>query len=122
MIQSLVKTDNDAPAGHALLVQASDGSPALFTPLKVGPVTLSHRVAMAPLTRCRADNDNVPTKLMETHYAQRATVPGTLLITEATLIAAKAGGYPNVPGVWSDAQVEGWKKVNGTCPSLPHAR
>ncbi|EEB94560.2 hypothetical protein MPER_06606, partial [Moniliophthora perniciosa FA553] len=45
------------------------------------------------------------------HYAQRASQPGTLLITEATVIHPKSGGYANVPGIWSDAQIEAWKEV-----------
>lgn len=83
----------------------------LFTPFKVGATELSHRVVMAPLTRFRANNDYVPTDVMAQYYAQRAVVPGTLLISEATFISAKAGGYPNIPGLWTDAQLAGWKKV-----------
>ena len=66
---------------------------------------------MAPLTRFRADEAHVPTSIMAEQYAQRASTPGTLLITEGTFIAAKAGGFDNVPGIWSDEQVEAWKKV-----------
>lgn len=83
----------------------------LFTPLQVGSTQLDHRVVMAPLTRFRADFDHVPTDAMVQYYAQRAVVPGTLLISEATFISAKAGGYPNIPGLWTDAQLAGWKKV-----------
>ena len=78
---------------------------------------LAHRIVLAPLTRYRADIAHVPTDIMAEYYAQRASVSGTLLITEATFIAAKAGGYEQVPGIWSDAQVEGWKKV---CTVLAH--
>ncbi|KAF3765204.1 NADPH dehydrogenase [Cryphonectria parasitica EP155] len=67
---------------------------------------------MAPLTRLRANKDHVPIQpIVSEYYAQRSSVPGTLLISEATLIAPQAGGYSNVPGVWSDAQVESWRKV-----------
>lgn len=83
----------------------------LFKPLKVGSTELDHRVVMAPLTRFRADFDHVPTDAMAQYYAQRAVVPGTLIISEATFISAKAGGYPNIPGLWTDAQLAGWKKV-----------
>lgn len=83
----------------------------LFTPFKVGSSQLDHRVIMAPLTRFRADDSHVPTQLIADYYAQRASVPGTLLITEATYISARAGGYPNVPGLWTDEQLAGWKKV-----------
>ncbi|KAF3761999.1 NADH:flavin oxidoreductase/NADH oxidase family protein [Cryphonectria parasitica EP155] len=83
----------------------------LFKPLKVGSIQLDNRVVMAPLTRFRADFDHVPTDAMAQYYAQRAVVPGTLLISEATYITAKAGGYPTIPGLWTDAQLAGWKKV-----------
>lgn len=85
--------------------------PKLFQPTKVGTSILSHRVVLAPLTRFRADKAHVHGDLAVEYYAQRASVPGTLLITEATFIAAKAGGYDNVPGIWNDEQVAGWKRV-----------
>ncbi|KAB2576501.1 NADPH dehydrogenase 1 [Lasiodiplodia theobromae] len=83
----------------------------LFTPLKVGSTELEHRVVMAPLTRFRATDENVPTDLMARYYAQRAVVPGTLILSEATFISAKAGGYANIPGLWTEEQLAGWKKV-----------
>ncbi|KAK8190647.1 NADH:flavin oxidoreductase/NADH oxidase family protein [Phyllosticta paracitricarpa] len=83
----------------------------LFAPLKVGSTQLDHRVVMAPLTRFRATNDNVPTDVMTQYYAQRAIVPGTLLISEATFISARAGGYANIPGLWTEQQLAGWKKI-----------
>lgn len=83
----------------------------LFKPLQVGATKLDHRVVMAPLTRFRADADHVPTDVMAQYYAQRAVVPGTLLLSEATFISPQAGGYPNIPGLWTDAQLAAWKKV-----------
>ncbi|KAF7792772.1 hypothetical protein EIP86_003870 [Pleurotus ostreatoroseus] len=83
----------------------------LFTPVQVGKSSLRHRVVLAPLTRLRADGAHVPTKLMIEYYTQRASTPGTLLITEATFIAPQAGGYANVPGIWSQAQIEAWKEI-----------
>ncbi|KAL5483554.1 hypothetical protein ACEPAI_8786 [Sanghuangporus weigelae] len=83
----------------------------LFQPIRVGNLNLAHRVVLAPLTRYRASEAHVPTDFMLDYYSQRASTPGTLLITEATFIAAKAGGYDNIPGIWSDAQVEAWKKI-----------
>lgn len=84
----------------------------LFRPLKVGRSDLSTRIAMAPLTRFRADDSHVPMpSLVPEYYAQRACVPGTLLVTEATFIAPQAGGYANVPGIWSQQQIDGWRKV-----------
>lgn len=84
----------------------------LYSPLKVGDMQLKHRIVLAPLTRLRADFQYVPLPHVKDYYSQRATVPGTLLITEATLIAEQAGGYKNVPGIWSDAQIKAWKEVN----------
>jgi 2,4-dienoyl-CoA reductase-like NADH-dependent reductase (Old Yellow Enzyme family) len=83
----------------------------LFEPLKVGAMTLQHRLVMAPLTRFRADKDHVQLPFVKEYYAQRASVPGTLIITEATFISRQAGGYPSVPGLWSKEQIAAWKEV-----------
>ncbi|TKX24148.1 putative inactive reductase easA [Elsinoe australis] len=83
----------------------------LFSPLKIGNLTLSSRLVMAPLTRFRSDDAHVPLDFVPEYYAQRACVPGTLLISEATFISPQAGGYPSVPGIYSDAQIAAWKKV-----------
>ena len=86
--------------------------PTLFQPIKVGDITLAHRIVYAPLTRLRANNRGVHTDLAVEHYAQRASVPGTLLITEATLISHAAGGRSaHTPGVWNDEQIAAWKRV-----------
>ncbi|KAF8598276.1 FMN-linked oxidoreductase [Ceratobasidium sp. AG-I] len=90
---------------------SSTTSPKLFEPLQVGDLTLQHRVIMAPLTRFRADDKHVHGDMAVQYYAQRAEVAGTLLITEGTFIAGEAGGYNNVPGIWSDEQIAGWKKI-----------
>lgn len=81
----------------------------LFTPVDLGALHLPNRVVMAPLTRCRAGAGNVPTDLMATYYAQRAT--GGLLIAEATQVVPEGQGYPNTPGIHSDEQVAGWRRV-----------
>jgi len=83
----------------------------IFTPLKVGNVTVSHRAVLAPLTRFRANEAHVHEELGVEYYSQRTSVPGTLAITEATFISANAGGYPHVPGIWNQAQIDGWKKI-----------
>ncbi|KAK5125600.1 hypothetical protein LTR85_011874 [Meristemomyces frigidus] len=83
----------------------------LFEPLELGHCQLKHRMVMAPLTRFRANSDHVPGPYMKEYYEQRASVPGTFLITEAVFISPRAGGYNNVPGIWSDAQVEAWKEI-----------
>jgi NADPH2 dehydrogenase len=83
----------------------------LFRPLRVGNVELQHRIVMAPLTRFRADKDHVPLPFVTDYYAQRASVPGTMITTEATFIAPEGSGYPKVPGIWNAAQISAWKKV-----------
>lgn len=93
------------------MASQDNNSHPLFQPIKVGDITLSHRIAMAPLTRLRADKDHVPLDLVREHFEQRGSVPGTLLITDATYIAQKAGGYENAPGIYNDAQIAAWKKV-----------
>ena len=80
----------------------------LFEPLKVGSLTLPNRIVMAPLTRNRAPNA-IPTPLMATYYAQRASAG--LLITEATAISPQAQGYADVPGLYGTEQLNGWKRV-----------
>lgn len=86
-------------------------STTLFNPVAVGNAKLSHRVVLAPLTRIRANKDHVHGPLAVEYYAQRASQPGTLLITEATFISPQAGGMGNVPGIWNEAQIDAWKKV-----------
>jgi len=72
-------------------------------------LNLSNRILMAPLTRCMADDNLVPTKLMAEYYARRAEAG--LIISEAIIIRPDGQGYPNTPGLFSQAQVEGWEIV-----------
>ncbi|KAK4945949.1 hypothetical protein LTR66_014346 [Elasticomyces elasticus] len=83
----------------------------LFQPLQIGNNKLSHRIVMAPLTRFRADDSHVQLPFTKEYYTQRACVPGTLIITEATFISSRAGGFPNVPGIFTDEQVAAWKDI-----------
>jgi hypothetical protein len=84
----------------------------LFQPIQLGNATLQHRVVMAPVTRYRANNKHTHTDLAVQYYSARASIPGTLIISEATFIAHKASGDSfNAPGVWSDEQVAAWKRV-----------
>ncbi|KAF8698349.1 oxidoreductase, partial [Rhizoctonia solani] len=85
--------------------------PKLFTPIRVGDMMLSHRVILAPLTRFRADDEHVHHEIAVEYYSQRATTPGTLLISEGVLVSPEAGGYDNVPGIWNERQIAAWKKV-----------
>ncbi|MDR2874736.1 MAG: alkene reductase [Methylobacillus sp.] len=82
----------------------------LFTPIALGRTALKNRIVMAPMTRNRAGEGNVPTPLMAEYYAQRASAG--LIITEATPISVMAHGYPALPGIYSREHVAGWKKVN----------
>ena len=84
-------------------------SPDLFTPIDIGPYTLPNRIVMAPMTRNRAGDGNVPQALNAEYYAQRAGAG--LIITEASQISPQGVGYPATPGIHSDEQVEGWKQV-----------
>ncbi|KAF1846384.1 NADH flavin oxidoreductase/12-oxophytodienoate reductase [Cucurbitaria berberidis CBS 394.84] len=86
-------------------------TPKLFQPLQIGNVTLRHRIVMAPMARFRANDDHVPLPFVKDYYAQRASVPGTLLITESTVASPDAVGFPNMPGIWSDAQVAAWREI-----------
>lgn len=70
---------------------------------------LPNRIIMSPLTRCRAGEGRVPTDLMATYDAQRASAG--LILTEAISVDPMGDGYPDTPGIWSQAQVEGWRKV-----------
>lgn len=72
-------------------------------------INLSNRILMAPLTRCMADDDLVPTQAMAEYYARRAEAG--LIISEAIIIRPDGQGYPNTPGLFSQAQIEGWQKV-----------
>ena len=80
----------------------------LFTPFQAGALSLANRVVMAPLTRNRAPG-SLPNALMAAYYAQRASAG--LLITEATAISHQGQGYADVPGLWTDEQVKGWRTV-----------
>jgi N-ethylmaleimide reductase len=81
----------------------------ILSPLTVGALQLQNRVLLAPLTRCRATTDHVPTPLMVEYYAQRAS--GGLIIAEATAVGEGASAFYTEPGIYSEAQVAGWKTV-----------
>src|ERR1700735_2134934 len=83
--------------------------PSLFDPLKVGALKLRNRIIMAPRTRQRAGEERVPNALMAQYYRDRAEAG--LIISEATSVTPQGVGYAETPGIWSDEQVEGWKRV-----------
>jgi len=83
--------------------------PSLFDSIQLGDIHAANRVLMAPLTRGRSTDDHVPTDIMVDYYRQRAGAG--LIITEGTGVSRQGLGWPNAPGLWTDAQVEAWKPV-----------
>lgn len=88
----------------------------VFSPLQLGAITTPNRIFMAPLTRCRAEPLNVPSDLIAQYYQQRASAG--LIITEATSVSPRGFGYPNTPGIFTDAHIAGWRK---TTEAVHHA-
>lgn len=91
------------------MTSMNNQSTSLLSPIELGSISMKNRVVMAPLTRNRAGAGLAPTEMNVEYYRQRASAG--LIITEATLISAEGVGYPNTPGIYSEAQIEGWKKV-----------
>ena len=84
-------------------------SESLFSSLRVGAMLLPNRIVRAPLTRMRADVANAPTALNAEYYAQRCSAG--LIVSEGTAISPQAQGFPNAPGIYTAAQIAGWRKV-----------
>lgn len=91
------------------MTDTSAQHPNLLSPIQIGPYTLSNRMAMAPMTRNRAGEGNVPTPATATYYAQRASAG--LLITEASQVSEQGVGYLGTPGIHTDEQTAGWRQV-----------
>ena len=81
----------------------------LFDPIDLGAIHLNNRIAMAPLTRSRAIEGEVPNPLAVEYYAQRASTG--LIVSEATQISRSGQGYPNTPGIFTEEQVVGWRAI-----------
>lgn len=81
----------------------------LFSPFRLGPHELPNRIVMAPMTRSRAGEGRVPRDFTATYYRQRASAG--LVITEASQVSPQGVGYPDTPGIHTEAQVEGWSRV-----------
>jgi len=89
----------------------SEIRPRLFSPVKIGPTELLHRVVMAPLTRLRSQQPgDIPTPMMAEYYAQRAS-DGGLIISEATAVSTTGRGYLGAPGIYADNQIAAWRQV-----------
>lgn len=94
------------------VTQSNPAESRLFKPIKIGDSQLGHRVVLAPLTRNRNQDDHTPTvELMKQYYSDRGSVPGTLVISEATSISHDEEGQANVPGFVSDKHVAAWKQI-----------
>jgi N-ethylmaleimide reductase len=84
-------------------------TPSLLAPTTMGPLSLTNRTVMAPMTRSRAVEANTPNDLMREYYTQRATAG--LIVTEGTSPSPNGTGYPRIPGIWSKQQVEAWRRI-----------
>src|SRR4051812_46543679 len=85
--------------------------PSLFSPLKIGPYQVKHRVVMAPLTRMRAEKLSRARRPLNAEYSAPRATPGGLLVAEASPVAPTAFGSPGVPGIYSELQIAGWRKI-----------
>jgi N-ethylmaleimide reductase len=81
----------------------------IFTTFNLGNLDLKNRIVMAPMTRSRATADHIPNDIMVTYYQQRARAG--LIITEGTSPSPNGIGYPRIPGIYNEAQIEGWQKI-----------
>jgi N-ethylmaleimide reductase len=89
----------------------------LFSPVRIGPITLGHRVVMAPLTWSRSQKPgDLPDDLMREYYSQRAS-EGGFIVSEGTSISITARGWFGAPGLYSDQQVQGWRKITAAVRS-----
>ena len=82
---------------------------SLFSSYKFGGMTLRNRMVMEPMTRCRADEGNIPGPLAVTYYTRRASAG--LIVTEGSQVSPKGVGFDRTPGIYSPEQVAGWKKI-----------
>lgn len=83
----------------------------LFQALRIGNIEISHRVVLASLTRFRTDSSHTPLPFVQEYYAQRASTPGTLLLTEAAVVSRLAGSIAHMPEFWTDTQIAAWKPI-----------
>ncbi|KAI0147702.1 NADH:flavin oxidoreductase/NADH oxidase family protein-like protein [Xylariaceae sp. FL1272] len=102
----LIVAEEDCPSSSVTMADSR-----LFKPLKIGNIEVQHRVGMAPLTRMRATADRIPTPMMKEYYTQRASVPGTLILSEGTFVSLRCGGFPYAPGIWNQAQIDAWREI-----------
>ncbi|KAJ7037479.1 flavoprotein NADH-dependent oxidoreductase [Mycena alexandri] len=85
--------------------------PTLFTPLKLGSVTIPNRIGMSALTRNRADVSTTPNEIMKEYYLQRAVGGCGFIVSEGTLVTRQGSEWPQAPGIWNKDQIAGWKAI-----------
>ncbi|KAJ7168407.1 flavoprotein NADH-dependent oxidoreductase [Mycena crocata] len=90
---------------------------ALFTPLKLGNVTIPNRIGMSALTRNRSSK-GVPNEIMKKYYDQRALGGAGLIVSEGVLITRQGSEWPDAPGIWDKSQVEGWKTITDSVHAI----
>lgn len=102
----------NAPLPHALAQSLDADSLKLFQPGRIGDIEIANRVVMAPLTRCRADEaaGDIPGSALNVEYYRQRSNAG-LIISEGTQVSPLGKGYMATPGIYSEAQVEGWKPI-----------
>jgi N-ethylmaleimide reductase len=94
---------------YVLLSVAGENSMKIFSTFNLGNIELKNRIVMAPMTRSRATTDHIPNDIMVKYYQQRAEAG--LIITEGTSPSPNGVGYPRIPGIYNEAQIQGWKKI-----------
>ncbi|KAJ7785688.1 flavoprotein NADH-dependent oxidoreductase [Mycena metata] len=85
--------------------------PTLFTPLKLGNITIPNRIGMSALTRNRADVSITPNEIMKEYYLQRAIGGCGFIVSEGTLVTRQGSEWPQAPGIWNKDQIAGWKAI-----------
>lgn len=112
IITSLQVIYSTLASDHTMV--ASHHTPALFKPIQLGSLKLSHRVVMAPLTRMRPDPETQAQTLLGNayaeYYSQRST-SGGLIISEAVIVSPNASGYSQIPALWSHQHIQAWKPI-----------
>lgn len=115
VLRTAFQKPNDKQLNTSLVITTNMAttlaSSKLFQPLNLGHNTLQHRIMLAPLTRNRNDNNHAPIPNIETHYADRASTPGTIIISEATATSHDEEGQRNIPGFNTDAHVAARKSL-----------
>ncbi len=101
------------PSLYVCIMHTHPSAAALFSPVRCGRYTLAHRIAMAPMTRCRSDEHNCATPLIARYYAQRANprTGASIIISEGTQISTQAVGYVRTPGCFTTRHVQAWSRV-----------